>query len=62
MELGAGMLWHAGLPVAFVRILGKGLMFSVTAGGVFCWYFEPSFLSRDDGFLFCADGFPLVRE
>jgi len=35
MELGAGVLWQAGLPVAFVRILGNGLMFCIVAGGMF---------------------------
>jgi hypothetical protein len=35
MELEAGVLWQAGLPVAFVCILGIGLMFCVTAGGAF---------------------------
>jgi hypothetical protein len=46
-----------------LSVLGKGLIFGIVAGGVFVMAFiKPSFLSRDDGFLFCVNGFLLSQE
>jgi hypothetical protein len=51
----------AGLPVAFVYTLAMVWYLVLWQAVCLAWYFEPSFLSRDDGFLFCAS-FELARE
>jgi len=45
-----------------LSLFGQWFDILVAAAACLAWYFKPSFLSRDDGFLFCADGFLLSQE